>query len=70
MLELKVAQIIPKVARKIVQNGPSPASFPFIFVFSNKHYIFTINILWKMCIQFTYGAGIRTHDLQNMNILP
>ena len=26
-----------------IKNGPSPASFSFIFVFSNKHYNFTAN---------------------------
>ena len=31
-----------------VKNGPSPASFLFIFVFSNKHYNFKTNTCEKM----------------------
>ena len=32
-------------------NGPSPASFSFIFVFSNKHY----NLLQQICEKFPYS---------------
>ena len=34
-------------------NGPSPASFSFIFVFSNNITITTTNICEKMFIQYT-----------------
>ena len=34
-------------------NGPTPASFSFIFVFSNKYYNFTTNICEKISIQYT-----------------
>ena len=48
-------------------NGPTPASFSFIFG------------LFKQTLQFlqyvknvhpVYGAGIRTHDLQNVSLFP
>ena len=50
-------------------NGPSPASFSFIFgFFSNKLQLLqTIN---GIDIHPVYGAGIRTHDLLNMSRLP
>ena len=49
------------------KNGPTPASFSFIFG------------LFKQTLQFlqyvknvhpVYGAGIRTHDLQNVSLFP
>ena len=40
----------------------------FLFYFRLfKHYKFYNEWKWKMSIQ--YGAGIRTHDLQNMSLL-
>ena len=51
----------------INKNGPTPASFLFIFG------------LFKQTLQFlqyvknvhpVYGAGIRTHDLQNVSLFP
>ena len=39
------------------------ASFSFIFVFSNTNYIFLKNV------HPVYGAGIWTHDLQNISLL-
>ena len=46
---------------------PIPASFTFIFVFSNKHYkFFTANI----CIKCPSRVGIWTHNLQVMSFLP
>ena len=35
------------------KNRPSPATFSFIFVFSNKHYNFYNKYVWKMSIQYT-----------------
>ena len=49
----------------IILNGPSSASFSFIFVFSNKHYKY----MWKN-VHPVYVAEIRTHDLQNTSLLP
>ena len=38
----------------LTKNRPSPTSFSFIFVFSNKHpTIFTTNMCGKMSIQYT-----------------
>ena len=42
--------------------------FSFIFVFSNKHYNFENKYGWKN-LHPVYGAGIRTHYLQNMSLL-
>ena len=51
-------------------KGPTPASFSYIFVFSNTHYKFYKQIgMWKN-VHPVYGAGIRTHNLWNMSLLP
>ena len=52
-----------------LKNGPTPASYSFIFVFSNKHYNFLQQINVKIVLP-VYGARIRTHNLQNMSLLP
>ena len=50
-------------------NGPILASFLFIFVFSNKNYNFYNKYVWNN-VHRVYGAGIRTHDIQDMSLLP
>ena len=40
-------------------NGPTPASFSFIFGLFKQNKVHTV-----------YGAGIRTHDLLNMSRHP
>ena len=46
------------------------ASFSFIFVFSNKyHYNFYTTYMWKN-VHPVYSAGIRTHYLRKMSLLP
>ena len=52
----------------IIKNGPSPASYSFIFVLSNKRYNF-YKFMWKN-VHPVYGAGIWTHNLQDMSLLP
>ena len=49
----------------------SPASFiVYFWAFSNKHhYNFYSKLMWKN-VHPVYGAGIRTHDLQNRSLLP
>ena len=42
-----------------------PGLFLFIFVFSNTHYKF-----YNKKVHPVYGAGIWTHDLWNMSLLP
>ena len=43
----------------VLFNGPSPASFSFIFVFSNKQYTFLQQIYVEKCyVHPRYGAGI------------
>ena len=41
-------KFIEVLFKQIFSNGPSHASFSFIFVFSNKHYNFTSN-KWEKC---------------------
>ena len=53
---------------RFFKNGPTPASFSFIFVFSNQFY--NKYICEKMSIQYRYGSGIRNHNLRNMSLLP
>ena len=50
------------------KNGPSSASFSFIFIFSNK-----LQVLQQINVKNVnplYDAGIRTNDLWNMSLLP
>ena len=49
-----------------LKNGPSSASFSFIFDSSNKHY----NICEKCYDHPVNGAGIWTHNLRNASLLP
>ena len=50
--------------RSFLKNGPIPASFSFIFVFSNTQFLQQINL---KNVHPVYGSGIRTHDLWNMS---
>ena len=45
-----------------------PSLFLFIFVFSNKHLIYTTNMSEN--VHLVYDAGIWTHDLQDTSLLP
>ena len=47
----------------------NPASFSFIFVFSNTPYNFYNKYMWKN-VHPVYSVGIRTHDLWNVSLLP
>ena len=53
-------------ATAFFKNGPSSASFSFIFDSSNKHY----NICEKCYDHPVNGAGIWTHNLRNASLLP
>ena len=69
--QIKWAMTAPNLAKSfsaIFLNGPSPASFSFIFVFSNKHYNFYNKDMWKN-VHPVYSAGIQTHNHQNMSLL-
>ena len=66
--DYKIRQL-QSVVNKMLKNGPSPASLSFIFVISNKQYNFFQQINVEN-VHPIYGAGIRTHNLWNMNLLP
>ena len=54
------------------KNGPTPASFSFIFGLLGKtslQFLQQINVK-KCLVHPVYGAGIRTHNLRNMSLLP
>ena len=51
------------------KNGPTPASFTFIFIFSSTHFIFLQQINVKN-VHPVYGTRIWTRDLWNMSLLP
>ena len=54
-----------------LKNGPSPASFSFIFgLFQTNNTIFTTNQCEKCQVHPVSSARIRTHDLWNMSRLP
>ena len=50
-------------------NWPTPASFHLFLVFPNKHYKFLQQIDGKN-VHPVYSAGIRTHNLWNVSLLP
>ena len=53
------------------KNGPPPASFSFIFGPSQtNNTIFTTNQREKRIVHPVSGAGIQTHDLWNVSLLP
>ena len=55
----------------VFKNGPTSASFSFIFGLSKQtiQYLQQINV--KKChVNPVSGAGIRTHDLWNVSRLP
>ena len=52
------------------KNGPSPASFSFIFgLFKQTSIQFYNKLMWKN-VHPVYGAGIWTHYLQTVILLP
>ena len=52
-------------------NGPTPASFPFIYCFFEQTLrFFTTNKSEKCQVHPVYGNEIRTHDVMNMSRLP
>ena len=51
-----------------IKNRPFPASSTFIFVFSNKCYNFYNKYVKN--VHPVYGAGIWTHNLKGMSLLP
>ena len=66
-MDLRLFGDVPRLKHwwESLKNGPSPASFSFIFVFSNKHHNFLQQIHVKN-VHPVYGAEIWTHDLQIM----
>ena len=53
-----------------LKNGPTPASFSFIFIlFKQTSLHFLLQIFVKN-VHPVYGAGIRTHDLWNVSLFP
>ena len=53
------------------KNRPNPASFLFIFsLFQTNNTIFTTNQCEKCHVHPVSSAGIRTHDLWNVSLLP
>ena len=55
----------------LLKNGPTPASFSFIFgLFKQTLQLFVTNKCEKCQIHPVYGAWIRTHDLSIMSCLP
>ena len=50
-------------------NGPSPASFKFIFSLFKTNYKFYNKSMWKNVYQ-VHRDGIRTHDLHTWVLLP
>ena len=52
-----------------LKNGPTSASFLFIFVLFKQTLQFLQQIYVKN-VHPVYGAGIQTHDLRNVSLFP
>ena len=57
-------------ARFFLKNGPTPASFSFIFDLFKQTSLQYLQQKNVKIVHPIYGAGIRTHDLQNMRLFP
>ena len=56
------------IGKKVYKNWANPSLFFCLFsVFSNKQYNFYNKYMWKN-VHPVYGAGIWTHDLQNVSL--
>ena len=60
---------LTKGLAQVFLNGPSAASFSFIFIFSNKYYIFYNKYVWEN-VHPELGARIWTHNLHLTSLLP
>ena len=54
----------------VFKNGPSPVSFTFIFGLFQTNFNTILQPINVKNVHPVYGAGIQTHDLQNMSLLP
>ena len=55
--------------QQLLKKLANPGLFCLFSVFSNKHhYNFYNKYMWKN-VHSVYGAGIYTHDFQNMSLL-
>ena len=63
--------IYQKILLLFLKIGPTPASFSFIFGLFKQtiQFLQQINVK-KRHVHPVYGAGIQTHDLQNVILLP
>ena len=52
-----------------LNDGTSPFSFSFIFIFSSKLYKIFLQQKYVENVRPVYCAGIQTHDLLNMSLL-
>ena len=60
----------PKTCQMFLRKyGPNPATFSFIFIFF-KHTLQFLQQINMINAHPLYGAGIRTHNLWNMSLLP
>ena len=76
MMELKSSPIFSKSCPKsccisliFFKNGPIPASFSFIFGLFKQTLQFYNKYMWKN-VHPVYGAGIRTHNIWKVSLLP
>ena len=51
-------------------NGPTPASFEFIFGLFKQISLQFLQQIYVKNVHPVYGAGIRTHNLQNVSLFP
>ena len=63
--------MLPELHALIFLDGPTPASFTFIFGLFKQTIQFLQQINVKKCqLHPVYGTRIQTHDFRNMNLLP
>ena len=59
-----------KIWRHVLKNGPSPASFSFIFGLFQTNINTILQQINVKNVHPVYGTGIRTHDLKIVSLLP
>ena len=68
--KFQVMDIKLKCELFLKKNGPSPASFSFIFGLFQTNINTILQQINVKNVHPVYGTGIRTHDLQNVSLLP
>ena len=62
--------IICEISQIVLKMGHPRPLFRLFLIFSNKHQYNVYNKLMRKNVHPAFGAGIRTHDIPNLSLLP